>query len=82
MTASKERYVSDVLAEMSRPQLEAINVICDFASGKLRTKTPEAISAAELIEHRLDDEQQKVAYYLIGRAEADRSTPIILNLYL
>lgn len=82
MTASKERYVSDVLTEMSRPQLEAISIICDFASGKLRTKTPEAISAAQLIKDQINDEQQKVAYYLIGRAEADRSTPIILNLYL
>lgn len=82
MKEENERCVSDVLAEMSRPQLEAVGTVCDFASGKLKTKTSEAISAAWLIKDQLNDEQQKVAYYLIGKAESDRSAPIILNLYL
>jgi len=82
MSEFKERCVSDVLTEMNQPQIEAISIICDFASGKLKIKTPEAISAAELIKRQMSDEQQKVAYYLIGKAETDHKTPLILSLYL
>ena len=78
----KEKTVSDVLAKMSKAELKAIDTMCDYASGKSKTKTPEAISAALLIRDKLTKEKQKVSYYLIGEAEKDRITPLILSLYL
>ena len=78
----KEKKVSDILSEMSKDDVEAISLMCDYASGYLKTKTPEAIQAARRIHDRMNEEQQKVAYYLIGCAQSDFKKPLILSLFM
>ena len=73
--------MSDVLAEMDISALNAVSLVCDYASGLLKTATPEAVNAACTIKHELNEEQQKVAYYLIGCANEDHKNPIILQLF-
>lgn len=81
MSKTKERMISDVLSEMSKSELEAIYIICNYAAGIKGYSIPVAVRAAELIRDKLISEKQKVAYYLIGQAEADQKIPIILSIF-
>ena len=78
----QEKRVSDILIKMSRAELEAVSLMCDYASGYLKTSTPEAVQAARRIHDRMTEEQQKVAYYLIGCARSDFKKPHILSLFI
>lgn len=80
MKNEKERYVGDVLSEMSSDALQAIMDICRCAVTK--KKQSGYYQSALLIRDHLNDEQQMVAYYLIGTAEKERVIPLILNLYI
>lgn len=82
MSEMKERTVSDVLSEMSNAELEAIYIICDYAAGIKSYSIPVAVKAAKLIQKMVNKDWQKVAYYLIGEAEADHEVPIILFIFL
>lgn len=76
-----ERKVSDVLGEMSKYERDCVSLVCDYASGYLKTKTPEALEAARRIRDEFTEEQQKVAYYLIGCAQLDYKKPLILTFF-
>lgn len=79
---NKERYVSDVIEEMSPAQRNAVELLCVYASGKLKSVTKEVRDAAVLVKYEMTTEQQKTAYYLIAKAESDHKKPIILQLFM
>ena len=79
---NKERTVSNVLGEMDILSLNAVSIMCDYASGLIKTVTPEAIDAAKRIRYEMNETQRKVAYYLVGCALEDHKKPIILQLFM
>lgn len=82
MKDSDERTVSDILSEMTQDKAKAVSLMCEYASRRLKNKTQEVIQAAELIRNHMTDEEQTVAYYLIGKADSDHKIPFILTLFL
>lgn len=78
---TKERYVSDVIKEMSPAQRNAVELLCIYASGKLKSVTKEAKDAAVLVKYEMTTEQQKTAYYLIAKAESDHKIPLVLTIF-
>lgn len=82
MKETGEKTVFDILTQMTKDKVDAIFLMCEYASGRLKKRTPEAIRAAELIRDQMVAEEQTVAYYLIGKADSDHKTPFILTLFL
>lgn len=78
---TKERRVFDVIEEMSPAQRNAVELMCNYASRKLKIATQEAKDAAVLVKYGMTTEQQKAAYYLIGKAESDHKIPFIFTFF-
>lgn len=79
---AKEQTVMDILSKMSRKSLESVKRMCEFATDKRAPPpTDEELNAARHILYRMNKADQKVSYYLIGRAREEHSMPAILTLF-